>query len=463
MVVFVFGALPYERARVRITQVKPKYAVGELLEIKLRSKHRVEPFCPVFGQCGGCQVQHWSYAAQLAWKRAMVKNALERIGGFTAVAVRAPIGMISPRNYRNKMSLVVDHTSTPVKLGFYKQRSHTVVPIDGCPIAEPRLDTSIGRLNDLRSSREVAAAFDQTRHIVARTARATEQISVTLTTNKPSEEARRAAPHILANLPGAIGVTNSFDPAGENVILGRKNTLIAGREHIQEMIHGVRYRVSASSFFQVNTEIVARILSFLEPGLRESRRIVDLYCGVGTFALFFAKLGSTVFGVEENPLAVAEAEENARLNELSAQLRFRSGKVEDLMRLPDVRQELRNAEIVFLDPPRKGSDEATLSAIAEANVQNLWYLSCDPATLARDLKFLASKGYRLGVVQPFDMFPQTGHVETLVTLYREVSVEATLEEEQTEDPFADAPIPHWPLDDEYAAQGPEYPEFVIRE
>jgi 23S rRNA (uracil1939-C5)-methyltransferase len=464
MVVFVFGPLPQERARVRITTVKPKYAVGVLVALLARSRYRTKPFCPVFGECGGCQVQHFAYPAQLAWKRGVVENALKRIGGFESVTVRDPIGMINPRNYRNKMSLVVDHSASPPNLGFYKQRSHQIVPIEGCPIVEPQLDQYIGHLNVMRNERDMEPMFNEARHVVARTASSSQQTVLTITTPAQSANVARQGGSMLANLPGAVGVTNSFDLSGENVILGRKQSIAAGRAAIEEKIHGVRYRISAGSFFQVNTEIVARILSFMEPGLRESRRIVDLYCGVGTFALFFAKLGSTVFGIEENPAAVAEAEENAEINGLGAQVRFTMGRVEDAVRRTDVIDELKNAEIVFLDPPRKGSDEQTLSAIAEAEVQNLWYLSCDPATLARDLKFLASKGYRLGVVQPFDMFPQTGHIETLVTLYREVSVshEATLEEEQAEDPFADAPIPEWPLDDDFAVHQAEYPEFVTR-
>ena len=447
----------------RITQVKPKYAVGRLLELTAKSKYRAEPFCPVFGECGGCQVQHFAYPAQLAWKREVVRNALKRIGGFEDAHVRDPIGMVSPRNYRNKMSLVVDHGGPQPKVGFYKQRSHEVVPIDACPIVDPQLSEIIGRLGELATQRDLAPAFADTRHIVARTARTSGQTVLALTTRVESAAVKAAAPALDANLPAVAGITNSYDISGENVILGRKNKVLDGRSYTEETIHDVRYRVSAASFFQVNTEIIARILSFLENGLREPRRIVDLYSGVGTFALFFAKHGSRVFGIEENRSAVSEAKENAGLNGLGERVLFAAGKVEELVSRPDVREELRQAEIVFLDPPRKGSDEATLGAVADAKVKHLWYLSCDPATLARDLKFLAAKGYRLGVVQPFDMFPQTGHVETLVTLYREGGVDTDLEEEQAEDPFADLPIPEWPLAERFASQEPEYPEFVIRE
>jgi 23S rRNA (uracil1939-C5)-methyltransferase len=461
MVVFCFGPLPHERARVRITAVKPKYAVAEMLQLTAGSRFRAQPFCPVFGACGGCQVQHLTYPAQLGWKRDVVNNALQRIGGFDAVPVRDPIGMINPRSYRNKMSLVVDRSSGVPKLGFYQQRSHDLVPIAGCPIVMPQLNMHIMRLNEALVQPALAGAFTHTRHIVARTAKATEQTVVTFTTEQPSAELAAAAPALMHHLPGVVGITNSYDLSSQNAILGRKHTLLQGVAQIEELIAGVRYRVSAGSFFQVNVEIVGRIFEFMRPGLDVPRKIVDLYCGAGTFSLYFAKLGSNVLGVEENPQAIAEANENASLNELGGSMRFVCGRVEESVRRGEVHEALREAQIVFLDPPRKGSDEVTLGAVADSGVPNIWYLSCDPATLGRDLKFLAAKGYRLGVVQPFDMFPQTGHIETLVTLYRESAVAQQVIAEA----FKDAPVPRWPSNEftEQQRSNQEYPDFVIRE
>jgi 23S rRNA (uracil1939-C5)-methyltransferase len=460
MVVFCFGPLPQERARVRITTVKPKYAVAEMLSLTLRSPFRAQPFCPVFGTCGGCQVQHLTYPAQLGWKRDVVKNALLRIGGFDSVEIRDPVGMINPRAYRNKMSLVVQHSPAGSKAGFYQQRSHDLVPIAACPIVMPNLNAHIGRLNDMLGSPALDEAFAQTRHIVARTAKATEQTVVTFTTVQPSPELHTVAGTLMKQLPRTVGITNSFDLSSQNAIVGRKHAVMAGQSQIEEQIAGVRYRVSAGSFFQVNVEIVSRIFEFMRRGLDVPRKIVDLYCGAGTFSLFFAKLGSEVLGVEENPQAIAEARENAALNDVPGSVQFVSGRVEEAVRRGEVRQALRDAQIVFLDPPRKGSDELTLDAIAESGVPNIWYLSCDPATLARDLKFLAAKGYRLGVVQPFDMFPHTGHIETLVTLYRQ----SALQQQIIEEAFRDAPVPQWPANDEFATSADqEYPDFVIRE
>lgn len=419
VVVFCFGPLPQETARVVVTTVKAKYVVARLLGLIATSPSRAEPFCPVFGDCGGCQVQHLAYPAQLAWKKDVLRNALQRIGGFGTIDVRNTIGMTVPRAYRNKMSLVVERQpAAPPTIGFYRQRSHDVVPIDACPIVMPQLSDYVTRLGAARSNPSTAPALADARHLVARAAQATGQAVLTITTTRESRASRDAAPALLADLPGVVGITNSFDLSGENAIVGRRHRLLAGSPEIEETIHGVRYRVSAGSFFQVNVEIVGRIFEFLKPELRAQPGVLDLYCGAGTFSLFFAKHGCRVLGIEESPQAIAEARANAALNQMQARAVFHADRVERFAGSDQGRAALAGARVVFLDPPRKGSDEATLAAIASAGVAQVWYLSCDPATLARDLKFLAAKGYGLDTVQPFDMFPQTGHVEALATLHR---------------------------------------------
>ena len=453
VVVFCFGPLPGERARVRITTVKPKYAIGTAVALLGASADRATPFCSVFGTCGGCQLQHLNYPAQLAWKTETVRSALRRIGGFEDAHVGDAIGMINPRSYRNKMSLVIDHRGGGSRLGFYQQRSHELVPIDSCPIVSPQLNDYIVRLHALRNTPEIAAALAPARHVVARSARASGEAVVTITTPQPAPEVARASDALMKVFPGAVGLTNSYELRSQNAIMGRRHRTLVGRSDIEEVLDGVRYRVSAGSFFQVNVEIVGRIFEAMRAWLGHPQKIVDLYCGAGTFSLFFARLSCEVYGIEENHQAIVEAQENAALNGLENWVRFRAGRVEDVVRMSEARTALEEADIVFLDPPRKGSDEVTLGAIAAAQPSTIWYLSCDPATLARDLKFLAANGYRLGLVQPFDMFPQTGHVETLVTLRREA--------DDAEDSFADVPPPAWPQD-ECIADPPEYPDFVIR-
>ncbi|MFN2448974.1 MAG: 23S rRNA (uracil(1939)-C(5))-methyltransferase RlmD, partial [Candidatus Baltobacteraceae bacterium] len=354
MVIFCFGPLPQERARVRIQSIKPKYAVAELVQLLVKSPLRATPFCPVFGTCGGCQVQHLAYPGQLQWKQQVVKSALARIGGFPEAEVRDTMGMINPRSYRNKMSLVADRSGEVPRVGFYRQRSHDVVPIDACPIVAAPLSAQIPRINDMLAAPETAAALASTRHIVARAARATEQTVITFTMAEPSAQLKSLAPEMLRRLPGTAGITESFDLTSVNAIMGRRHQLAAGAAQIEEQIAGVRYRVSPGSFFQVNVEIVARIFEFMRPGLETPRTIVDLYCGAGTFSLFFAKCGSTVFGIEESARAIGEAQENAALNGLRG-AQFSCGKVEDVLRRAEGRAALENAQIVFLDPPRNGS------------------------------------------------------------------------------------------------------------
>ncbi len=415
---FVAGALPGERARVRITQVKPKYAVGEVVALESRSEMRAQPFCGVFGTCGGCQVQHLAYPAQLAWKEQIVRSALRRIGGFAGVEVRRPVGMTNPRNYRNKMALVVDHAGSEPAFGFYQARSHALVRIESCPVVLPQLDAAIGGLYASSKAADAKAAFTHAKHAIVRAGAASGQAVLSITTDRAAPEIKEAAQAIARRVRGVVGISNSFEPRTANAVLGRKMLYLWGEREMEETIEGVRYRVSPASFFQVNSEMVGRIFRFLAPGIAPGRKIVDLYCGAGTFAIFFAARGAQVVGVEENPAAVREARDNAQLNEVGGQVRFVEGRVEGTVANADGKAALADAEIVFLDPPRKGSDEATLAAIAAAKVPNIWYLSCNPATLARDLAYLAKRNYALGDVQPFDMFPQTGHVETLVTLRR---------------------------------------------
>ncbi|HEV2738608.1 MAG TPA: 23S rRNA (uracil(1939)-C(5))-methyltransferase RlmD [Candidatus Elarobacter sp.] len=456
-VVFVTGPLPGERARVRVTQVKPKYAVGDVVAYESESPMRAKPFCAVFGVCGGCQVQHLAYPAQLAWKEQIVRSALRRIGGFAQADVRRPVGMTNPRNYRNKMALVVDHPpSGETSFGFYQARSHALVRIDSCPVVLPQLDAAIGGLYDAARAPDARDAFAGAKHAIVRAGAASGQAVLSITTDRQSAAVKERAPAIARRVRGVVGISNSFEPRTANAVLGRKMMYVWGQREMEETIEGVRYRVSPASFFQVNSEMVGRIFRFLAPGLAQNRNVVDLYCGAGTFAIFFASRGARVVGVEENPAAVREARENAALNDVEGRVRFVEGRVEGAIVHKDGKKALEEADIVFLDPPRKGSDEATLDAIAAAGVANVWYLSCNPATLARDLAYLAKRGYALGVVQPFDMFPQTGHVETLATLHK-AGVDAVTLPEREATPWDDR-IPEWPSDDPYAKT--EYPDFV---
>jgi 23S rRNA (uracil1939-C5)-methyltransferase len=420
MVVYVLGPVPGERARVKIDTVKAKYAVGDLVELLERSPDRVEPFCAVFGTCGGCQVQHLAYSAQLVWKRGIVENALRRLGGIEGAHVGAPVGMANPRAYRNKMALVVDHASPEAapSFGFYAARTHDIVPIEHCPIVMPQLDSAIAGLWDAARDPATTHAFDGARHVIARAGHASGESVLSITTDRASTTLPILGAALAAKLPGTVGVSNSFEPPSENAVMGRRNVTVAGNAAMHEAIGDVAFSVSPASFFQVNSEMVGKIFAYLASQPLAEKRIIDLYCGAGTFALFFAKAGSRVVGIEENPSAIREANANAAVNGVGERTAFMNGRVESVLRSKTGIDALKVADIVFLDPPRKGSDEGTLDALVRAKVPHVWYLSCNPATLARDLAHLIAGGYVLGSVQPFDMFPQTGHIEALAALHR---------------------------------------------
>ena len=421
MVVYVLGPVPGERARVKIDAVKAKYAVGDLVELLERSSDRVEPFCAVFGTCGGCQVQHLAYPAQLVWKRGIVENALRRLGGIEGARVDAPVGMVNPRAYRNKMALVVDHAAAldaGPSFGFYAARSHDIVPIASCPIVMPQLDTAIAGLWAAARDPATTHAFDEARHVIARAGAASGESVLSITTDRASTSLPALGAALAAKLPGTIGVSNSFEPPSENAVMGRRNVTVSGSAAMHEAIGDVKFNVSPASFFQVNSEMVGKIFGYLASQSLAEKRFIDLYCGAGTFALFFAKAGARVVGIEENPNAIREANANAAVNGVGERTAFMNGRVESVLRSKTGVDALKAADIVFLDPPRKGSDEGTLDALVRAKVPHVWYLSCNPATLARDLAHLIAGGYVLGSVQPFDMFPQTGHIEALAALHR---------------------------------------------
>jgi len=393
-----------------------------MLELIEKSPERADPFCTVFGTCGGCQVQHLSYRAQLAWKSRLVRDALERIGGFAGVQVDRAIGMDEPRGYRNKMALVVERPRNRTAFGFYQMRSHAFVAIEACPVVLPQLDAEIGALQRAAEDSRLASAFAKVKHVIARAGASTGESVTALTTDEPLAQMAALAPELAKRLPGVKGISNSFAPPSANAILGRRQRQLWGESEMEEHVtlpdgSRVRYRVSAASFFQINSTMVSKLFQKLAQ-LPRPGSVLDLYCGAGTFSIFFALGGARVTGIEENPAAIREARANAALNQVEGRTRFLSGRVENVVGKPEARDLLR-ADVAFLDPPRKGSDPQTLDALAAAKVPAIWYLSCNPATLARDLAHLRAAGYVLEETTPFDFFPQTGHVETLARTRRQ--------------------------------------------
>jgi len=412
LVAFVTGALPGEMVRVAVDAVKQNYVSAHVVDILERSPDRVESACPVFPQCGGCQTLHLRYEAQLEWKRRMVADALTRLGGLTKVEVLPTVGarLIDGTRYRNKVSLVPRLTAQGGEIGFYAARSHRVVPISHCPVLLPWLDDAVRPL--VAIVEKTPSLLHGVRHIVARTGLARKTLVVAFSTGKRQPELAQHVDKLRKQVPGLTGLVESFDPSSENAILGRRFTTLWGSPETIERVGQANFHFGIASFFQINTAMLELIAEHLLESLSNARRVVDLYCGVGTFAIMLGKRGVAVTGIESYREAVDEAAVNAAINGVTTAAFERAAVVEAVSGNRG-RTLLEGIDAAIVDPPRRGCEPAVLQALAGARVPRVEYLSCNPATLARDARLLVDAGYTLGTTIPFDMFPYTGHVEAL--------------------------------------------------
>ena len=415
--VFVIGALAGEEVKAHVIKVQPTYAIAKAVEIVKPSPDRVRPACPVFSQCGGCSLWHLSYPAQLKQKQQFVLDALTRLGGFSGVPVQPIVGMEDPTRYRNKGSFPFSVLGTSAVFGFYAERSHRLVPFSDCLIQDERIVDAARRVAAWANTCGVPV-YDETtgegqlRHVVARTT-AEGELMVTVVTKgqlKKKED-------LLSFLENCDSVWHNENPKLTNVVFGEKFTLLSGRQTLTETIGGKRFSVSPQSFLQVNrvqTQVLYETArEFL--AAKDNETVVDAYCGVGTISLFIAEDCKRVIGIEQVAPAIEDAKANATTNGVK-NAEFICGNVEDV--LPRLFSREGGVDAIVLDPPRKGCEEAALEAIAKSTAKRVVYVSCNPATLARDCKYLAAHGFTLSAVQPVDMFPQTCHVETVALITR---------------------------------------------
>ncbi len=399
--VFVDEALPKEKVRVRLYEKRKNFGRAKIVEILTASPHRVKPVCPLFGRCGGCQLMHLDYAQQLIAKRQRVVDALERIGKFTDSDVQPCEPSSLPLGYRNKIQLpVVDG-----RLGLYARNSHDLVEIERCFI---HCDLGEKVLTHMQSI--LKRVSFELKHLLIKTAVNTQQVLVILVTVK-EEMPAGLAEAIMAAMPEIKGVVQNVHPTQGNVILSRDFRILAGQAWIEEKLLGLTFKVSPASFFQVNPaqaeRLYQKVLEFSSLGKEEV--VLDAYCGVGTLSLILAREAKEVIGIECVPEAILDAEENAKHNGIS-NARFLCGQAEEVIAT------LKGIDVAILNPPRKGCEPSFLQKLVILKPKRVVYVSCDPATLARDLRFLCDNGYVLDVAQPFDMFPQTAHVECIVRL-----------------------------------------------
>lgn len=431
LAVFVPGTVPGDTVLAQVVELKKNYARGKLLEVTERSPVRQRPECSHFAACGGCRLQQMDYGEQLRLKTGLVRDSLARIAGLGAVAVNDIIGMSNPWHYRNKVHFQVEERNGRFALGFYEEGTHTLAaffkegdPVNaGCLLVDRELNEVALVIENLLNKHGVSTCNQKPhgrffRHIVLRKGFYTGEIMVVLVTGNGEWPKENAFVGELTSLrPGLASVVRNINNGPPGVVLGRKNKLLAGREAITDRLDHLHFNISPFSFYQVNpAQTLVLYHKALEyAALTGSETVVDAYSGIGTIALYLSGKAKKVYGLELAHEAVEDARKNAELNKIK-NVEFHPGEVEKL--LPAFAVQGLRPEVVVLDPPRRGCGREALDAIVEMRSPRVVYVSCDPGTLARDLGYLAGKGYRVEEAQPVDMFPWTQHTECIVELCR---------------------------------------------
>ncbi|MDY3249273.1 MAG: 23S rRNA (uracil(1939)-C(5))-methyltransferase RlmD [Candidatus Choladocola sp.] len=424
MALFVKDTVIGDVVEAKIMKMKKTYGYARLFRLLEPSPDRVEPPCPVSRQCGGCQIQAMSYEAQLRFKASKVKNNLMRIGKFENPPMEPILGMDEPFRYRNKAQFPVGtDRSGKLKAGFYAGRTHSIIECHDCLLGAS-VNREILELVLAHMEKYNIPSYDETtgrglvRHVMIRVGFQTGQIMVCIVINGTSFPKSDRLVKQLSALKGMTSITLNINQEKTNVIMGRQLKLLWGQEYIEDLIGSVRFRISPLSFYQVNPKQTEKLYGkALEyAGLTGEETVWDLYCGIGTISLFLARNAKQVCGVEIVPEAIQDARQNAVLNDIT-NAQFFTGKAEEVLPEKYEREGIR-ADVIVVDPPRKGCEEAVLHTMIQMAPERIVYVSCDSATLARDLKILCENGYELKRVCPVDMFGNSVHVETVCKLVR---------------------------------------------
>lgn len=415
--VFIEGGLIQDKVKVIISKSKKNYAVGDIVEILEKSPFRVDRICSDdLKDCGGCQIQELDYNKQLELKTNEVKQVISRIGKLENVEIHETIGMQSPCRYRNKAQFPIQNINGSTAIGFYKKKSHDVIPTDMCVIQHDINDKIIKIIKTYIQAYNVSIYNEMThtgvlRHLVTKVGFTTNEVMVVLVANGTNlPHLNELASVLQENIPGFKTLVLNINKAKTNVILGKENKVIYGNGNINDYIGDLVFEISPLSFFQVNpvqTEVLYnKALEYAE--LKENDTVFDIYCGIGSISLFLAQKATKVYGIEIVEDAIKDAKINAKLNNLN-NVEFYVGKAEEVV--PKMYSEGKTANVVVVDPPRKGCDEKVLDTIVSMKPDRVVYVSCNPSTLARDLAYLDERGYKCVEIQPVDMFPHTMHVE----------------------------------------------------
>lgn len=421
--IFVPNALINETIEFKVIKVKKNFAIGKLLEIKKESEERVEPPCIYYHKCGGCQLQHMTYQAQLNMKKEQVVNLFHRKADFKDTIIHDTIGMDNPWFYRNKSQVPVGkNNENKVITGFYRQRSHDIIDMDECLIQDNMHQDVLNQLKLWFNELNISIYNERKkqglmRHVVIRTGHHSRELMVVFVTNgKKFKQSDVLTEKLVAAFPEIVSVKHNVNDTHSNVIMGETSYTLYGKDEIQDTLSDVTFKISNQSFYQINSiqteKLYQRAIEYAE--LKGEETILDTYCGIGTIGLYMAPKAQHVYGVEIVPEAIADAKQNATLNQFE-NTTFVCGKAEEVI-LKWKAQGIK-PDVVMVDPPRKGCDETFLETLLELNPRKIVYISCNPSTQQRDAQQLAQQ-YKLTQITPVDMFPHTTHVETVAQFER---------------------------------------------
>ncbi|MBO4897155.1 MAG: 23S rRNA (uracil(1939)-C(5))-methyltransferase RlmD [Clostridia bacterium] len=420
--VFVPFAAKGDRIKLKILKANKNYGFGKVLEILKPSDDRKIPDCTAFGKCGGCTMQHLNYAAQLIYKREKVYEALKRIGG-AEVEVMPCTPSPEVLSYRNKISAPVCTLDGKTETGFYAPHSHRVIPCDSC-VLQDKVFYEIIETVKAHMDKYGIVSYDEenhkgnVRHIYIRRGAKTRETMVSVVSAKGKLKEEGELVSSLVNVcPGIKSIIINENRKKTNVILGDKYRVIYGNDYITDTLCGKEFKIHHNSFYQINSCLTELLYKKGEELLGDlsGKTVLDIYCGIGTISLTCAANADKIIGIEYVKEAAENAKENAALNGMK-NAEFYAGDASEVME--KLSKDGIKADAVILDPPRKGCDEKLLKTVADLKPEKILYISCNPATLARDMKYLSSFGYTADTAYPFDMFPQTAHVETIVRLSR---------------------------------------------
>ncbi|MNB74733.1 23S rRNA (uracil-C(5))-methyltransferase RlmCD [compost metagenome] len=421
--VFIDGALPDEVVKAEVTETQPKFIKAQLTEVEKRSPDRIEPPCPVFGSCGGCQIQHISYEGQLRAKTELVREAFARYAELADVKIKPMLGMEHPWDYRNKAQLQLKRQGREVIAGLYEAGSHDIVDISGCPIQHPEVNRAVEQVKSVLEELEIPlhkenGAKDGVRTIVVRHGFQSGYLQVTLISagsRLPRQD--DLVQRLRLALPGVTGIALNVNPRKTPLIFGERTITLWGEDTMEESLGDLHFSLSPRAFFQLNPLQTVKLYESVRTaaGLTGRETVVDAYCGTGTIGLWLAPYAREVRGIEAIPEAVEDAKQNAIRNGRT-NASFHTGAAEEL--LPRWAKSGLTPDVIVADPPRTGLDARFLEAVLRVNPEKFVYVSCNPSTLAKDCKVLLDGGYQIQWVQPVDMFPQTSHVECCVSLIR---------------------------------------------